>query len=56
MNKDLKNNDSLFLRQMKKTQKIYGTDPLHHLVLAWDNYFTQSLTVEEALKLQETAQ
>lgn len=41
---------------MKNRRKIYGTAHLHHLVLAWDNYFTQSLTVEEALKLQETAQ
>ena len=56
MNKDLKNNDSLFLRQMKKTQKIYGTDPLQHLVSVCANYFTQSLTVEEALKLKKTAQ
>ena len=56
MNKDLKNNDSLFLRQMKKTQKIYGTDPLQHLVSVCANYFTQSLTVEEALKLKKTVQ
>lgn len=41
---------------MKKTQKIYGTDHLQHLVSVCANYFTRSLTVEEALKLKKTAQ
>lgn len=49
-------NTSLFLRQMKNTQKIYGTDHIQYLVSVWGNYFTQSLTVEEAIKLKETAQ
>lgn len=47
---------SLFLRQMKNAQKIYGTYHIQHLVSVWNNYFTQNLTVEEATKMFETAQ
>lgn len=39
---------SLFLRQMKNAQKIYGKSDLNHLVSVWNHYFTQTLTVEEA--------
>ncbi|WP_035052101.1 hypothetical protein [Carnobacterium pleistocenium] len=46
-------NQSLFLQQLENAQKIYGTYNLKYLVLIWNNYFPQSLTVEEAAALIE---
>lgn len=47
---------AIFLRQLKNTQKIYGTYHIHHLVSVWNKYFPQSMTVDEVKKLIETIQ